>query len=151
MRYTAKQFAAAMRDAPLKVRAAAAQVVTQTALVGEAELRINLSGRVLQRRSGNTLRSIRSELRGSGARTVVTLSVGGREAPGARANEEGATIVPRRAVYLHFKLPGGQWVRTKGPVILPARPFMAPAADVARRFMLRRLPLAVADAIQVGA
>ncbi len=150
MPITAKAFAAAMRAAPLKVRAAAAQVVTQTALVGEAELRINLSGRVLQRRSGNTLRSIRSELRGSGARTVVTLIVGGREAPGARANEEGATIVPRRAVYLHFKLPGGQWVRTKR-VVIPARPFMAPAADVARRFMLRRLPLAVADAIQVGA
>ena len=147
MRYTAKQFAADMRKAPLKVRAAAAQVVVQTALVAESEVRLNLSGRVLQRRTGNTLRSVRSELRGSGARTVATLIVGGRDARGAEANERGATIVPRRAVYLHFKLPGGQWVRTKR-VKIPARPFLAPAADVAQKFMLRRLPLAVADAIK---
>ena len=78
MRYTAKQFAAAMRQAPLKVRAAAAQVVVQTALVAESEVRLNLSGKALQRRSGELLRSVRSELRGSGAQTVARLIVGGR-------------------------------------------------------------------------
>ena len=150
MPLTPKQFAAAMRQAPLRVRAAAAQTVVQTALVGESELRINLSGTVLQRRSGELLRSVRSELRGSGAKTVVRLIVGGRGVVYAEAHEKGATIRPKRAPYLHFRLPGGQWVRTKGPITLPARPFMAPAADVARRFMLRRLPLAVADAIKAG-
>jgi len=149
MSLTAKQFAAAMRAAPLKVRAAAAQVVTQTALVGEAELRINLSGTVLQRRSGNLTRSIRSELRGSGARTVVTLIVGNREAPYAEVHEKGKTIKAKNKPWLHFKGADGVWVKVK-QVVIPARPFMAPAADVARRFMLRRLPLAVADAIKAG-
>lgn len=147
---TPKAFAAAMRQAPLRVRAAAAQTVVQTALVGESELRINLSGTVLQRRSGDLLRSVRSELRGSGAKTEVRLVVGGRGVPYARIHEEGGTIRPKRAVYLHFRLPGGQWVRTKGPAVIPARPFMAPAADVARRFMVRRLPVAVADALKAG-
>ena len=146
---TAKQFAAAMREAPLRVRAAAAQTVVQTALVGESELRINLSGTVLQRRSGELLRSVRSELRGSGAKTVVRLIVGGRGVVYARIHEEGGDVEAKRAPYLRFRLPGGQWVRTKR-VKIPARPFMAPAADVARRFMLRRLPLAVADAIKAG-
>ena len=147
---TPKQFAAAMRQAPLRVRAAAAQTVVQTALVGESELRINLSGTVLQRRSGDLLRSLRSELRGSGAKTEVRLVVGGRGVPYAAIHEEGGTIRPKRAVYLHFCLPGGQWVRTKGPVVIPPRPFMAPAADVARKFMVRRLPVAVAVALKVG-
>jgi hypothetical protein len=149
MPLSAKQFAAAMRAAPLKVRAAAAQVVTQTALVGEAELRQSLSGRVLQRRKGNLLRSLRSELRGSGARTVVTLILGNREAPYAAVHEFGATIRAKNGPYLHFRLPDGEWRRRKF-VVIPPRPSMAPAADVARRFMLRRLPLAVADAIKVA-
>lgn len=149
MSLTPKQFAAAMRQAPLRVRAAAAQTVVQTALVGESELRNNLSGTVLQRRSGELLRSVRSELRGSGAKTAVRLIVGGRGVVYARIHEEGGDVEAKRAPYLHFRLPGGQWVRTKR-VKIPGRPFMAPAADVARRFMLRRLPLAVADAIKAG-
>ena len=147
MSLTAKQFAAAMRKAPLKVRAAAAQVVTQTALVAESEVRLNLGGRVLQRRSGELARSVRSEQRGSGAKTVVRLIVGGRGVVYARIHEEGGDVEAKRAAYLHFKLPGGQWVRTKR-VKIPARPFLAPAADVAQKFMLRRLPVAVADAIK---
>ena len=149
MPLTPKQFAAAMREAPLRVRAAAAQTVVQTALVGESELRINLSGTVLQRRSGELLRSVRSELRGSGAKTVVRLIVGGRGVPYAEVHEEGETIKAKNKPWLHFKGADGVWVKVK-QVVIPARPFMAPAADVARRFMLRRLPLAVADAIKVG-
>ena len=146
MRYTAKQFAAAMRQAPLKVRAAAAQVVVQTALVAESEVRLNLSGRALQRRSGELLRSVRSELRGSGAKTVVRLIVGGRGAPYGEIHEKGGKIRAKRGPYLHFKGSLG-WVR-KAEVTIPARPFLAPAADVAQKFMVRRLPLAVADAIK---
>ena len=147
MPLTAKQFAAAMRQAPLKVRAAAAQVVAQTALVAESEVRLNLGGRVLQRRSGELARSVRSERRGSGAKTVARLIVGVRGVVYARIHEEGGDVEAKRAPYLHFKLPDGQWVRTKRVKIHP-RPFLAPAADVAQKFMVRRLPLAVADAIK---
>jgi len=143
---TAKQFAEAMRKAPLKVRAAAAQVVTQTALVAESEVRLNLSGRALQRRSGELLRSVRSELRGSGAKTVVRLIVGGRGVPYAAIHETGGKIRAKNGRYLHFKGSLG-WVR-KEEVTMSPRPFLAPAADVAQKFMVRRLPLAVADAIR---
>ena len=146
MRYTAKQFAAAMRKAPLKVRAAAAQVVTQTALVAESEVRLNLGGRVLQRRSGELARSVRSEQRGSGAKTVVRLIVGGRGVPYAAIHETGGKIRAKNARYLHFKGSLG-WVRTE-EVTMPPRPFLAPAAAEGQKFMLRRLPLAVADAIK---
>ena len=48
--------------------------------------------------------------------------------------------------WLHFKGADG-WAKVK-QVVIPARPFLAPAADVAQKFMVRRLPLAVADAIK---
>ena len=146
MSLTAKQFAAAMRQAPLKVRAAAAQVVVQTALVAESEVRLNLSGKALNRRSGELLRSVRSELRGSGAQTVVRLIVGGRGVPYAEVHEKGETIKAKNVPWLHFKGADG-WAKVK-QVVIPARPFLAPAADVAQKFMVRRLPLAVADAIK---
>lgn len=146
MSLTAKQFAEAMRKAPLKVRAAAAQVVTQTALVAESEVRLNLSGKALQRRSGELLRTVRSELRGSGAKTVARVIVGGRGVVYARIHEEGGKIRAKNARYLHFKGSLG-WVRTE-EVTMPPRPFLAPAAAEGQKFMLRRLPAAVADAIK---
>ena len=146
MPVTARQFAEGMRRKPLEMRAKAAQVVVQTALVAESGVRLNLSGRVLQRRSGDLIRTVKTSLRGSGAQTVVTLTVGSREAPYAEAHEKGAKIRPKNGPYLHFK--GGKgWVRVK-EVTLPARPFLAPAAAEGQKFMERRLAVVVADVLK---
>lgn len=45
----------------------------------------------------------------------------------APVHEYGATIRPRRATYLRFVV-GGQVVFTKGPVVIPARPYVEPTA-----------------------
>lgn len=39
----------------------------------------------------------------------------------AGVHNKGARIRPVHAPYLQFRLPGGQWVKTRGPVILPKR------------------------------
>ena len=47
----------------------------------------------------------------------------------AAAQEFGATIMPKRAKVLHFFAADGTEVFTKGPVKIPAHPYLRPAFD----------------------
>lgn len=47
----------------------------------------------------------------------------------AAAQEFGATIMPKRAKVLHFFAADGTEVFTKGPVKIPAQPYLRPAFD----------------------
>lgn len=58
---------------------------------------------------------------------IVSVTVG-TDLEYAAAHEFGAVIRPRNARFLHFFVDGHE-VFTKGPVEIPARPFLRPAAD----------------------
>lgn len=97
-----------------------------SAIVGRA--RANVSGRVLNRRSGNLLESIRYEVRPSQDRglEIVVLAGGGRHGVQyAAIHEYGGVILPRNGQFLKFQI-DGKWIQTRS-VVMPKRPYVAPA------------------------
>lgn len=63
---------------------------------------------------------------------------GSRDVRYARAQEEGAVIVPVRARALVFRTPGGNFVSVK-KVTLPARPNLRPAANAEYKHLAGRI------------
>ena len=63
----------------------------------------------------------------------------------ARITEYGGTVAPVNAQYLRFETLGGDVVFTRGPVHLPARPFMRPAFESERGAALREVAAAIRD------
>ena len=106
------------------------------------EARKNLSGRVLNPRSRNLLRSVRGRVRpasgGSGAH--LDLSAGDERAPYARIHELGGRIVGNP--WLVFQVAPGQWRKVR-EVTIPRRPYLRPALEDAQR----RLPQHVASVL----
>lgn len=84
--------------------------------LGSAEL----SGKTLVK-SGQLRNSISMRVAGG----VLTI---GSAALYARVHQFGATIVPKSAPYLKFKLPGGPFISTR-KVTIPARPFLGVSAQ----------------------
>ena len=83
----------------------------------------------LGRRSGDLARSVNYKVRGN--RVVI-----GSNLPYARIHEKGKTIVPRSASRLVFNIPGVGW-RSAMRVVIPARPFLAPALKDAKPEAIR--------------
>lgn len=85
-------------------------------------------------RSGYLAGSLSARVEGSGQDLLGLLAAG---APYAAAQEHGALIQARRAAYLKFQVQG-RWVMVK-QVLLPARPFLGPAAEQAADALLELL------------
>jgi phage gpG-like protein len=80
-----------------------------------------LTGQVLNRRTGNLLRNIRSDVSPPGPRVTGRVFVASG-APYGAIHEYGGVIVPRQAKALTFRV-GGAWVRTQR-VVMPERSFL---------------------------
>lgn len=89
------------------MRPALDRVLHETALVGEAKLKQNISQR-LRTRSARLIRSATASVVG-GDEPGVKLQAGGpgREIPYAKSQEDGATISPRNGRYLTIPFPNG--------------------------------------------
>lgn len=96
----------------------------ESMLVAEREAKLNLSGRILNRRTGRLRNSITSDVRIAGDKVIGRI---GSNVVYARIHELGGEIVPRRAKALKFQI-GDKWVTTQ-KVVMPARPYLRPAIE----------------------
>jgi len=64
----------------------------------------------------------------------------------ARIQEEGGDIAPVNATYLRFEV-GGDVIYTRGPVHIPAQPYMRPAFESERSAAMREIAGAVRDLV----
>lgn len=142
---TPRDFAAQLKSSPKRVIAAIVQAVGTASLIAEDQVRRNLRGRVLQRRSGNLERTLKTRLTGSGRRVAAVLSIGSPSVPYARIHEEGGTILPKRGKYLVFKGSRGWAKVTK--VTIPARPFLGPAVAAGNAWLQDNLARVVGEAV----
>lgn len=81
-----------------------------------------LAGQVLHRRSGRLANSLEYRLIGDWEAEV------GSRLIYAAIHEYGGEIRPVRARFLRFQI-GDKIIFTKGPVLIPARPYLKPALD----------------------
>jgi hypothetical protein len=89
------------------MRPALDRVLHETALVGEANLKGNISQR-LNTRSARLIRSAQGDVVGGDHPGVVLRAGGpGRSIPYAKAQESGATVSPVNGRYLTIPFPGG--------------------------------------------
>lgn len=98
------------------------------AIVGRA--RAYVSNRVLNRRSGNLLESIRFQVdnTSNGIQAVVMAGGGRHKVQYAAIHEYGGVIKPKTpGGYLKFKI-GGNWIQTR-MVRMPKRPYVGRAVD----------------------
>lgn len=114
----------AARLTPATVQRATALTANQAGSLMVARTRMRMSGRVLNRRSGRLLRSVRYDVKAQGMLTTLSVSAG---APGVhiKPHEFGATIRPKRAQFLTFKI-GNRWIRAR-KVTIPKRPTIGPS------------------------
>ncbi len=91
-----------------------------------ARQRMRPGGGGPQTRTGRLARSLRRRVSRQGDAVLGELSA---DAPYAAAQEYGAVIQARQGKYLKFQVQG-RWVSVRR-VVLPARPFLRPAADQA--------------------
>jgi phage gpG-like protein len=102
--------------------------VKHTMATAERLAIMNVSGRVLKRRSGNLARSIQTQIKRSRGTVTATLSAGNRNVRYARIHEVGGIIQGRP--WLVFQLADGGWRKVER-VRIPARPYLGPAMDEA--------------------
>jgi phage gpG-like protein len=89
----------------------------------------NLSGEVLQTRSGDLLATLRVDATQGSDGAGIEASAGDSVTPYARIHEEGGTIRPiNPAGFLIFEGSRG-WASVK-EVVIPARPYLRPAIEV---------------------
>lgn len=105
-----------------KVDSAIHQTVRRLALKLTGRVKQKLSGEVLHVRTGRLRRSIHPELEYGPGRAVATV---GTNVIYARTHEYGATITPKKAKALRFRI-GEKWVTTK-KVVIPERSFLRSA------------------------
>ena len=67
----------------------------------------------------------------------------------ARIQEEGGTITPVNAQFLRFEI-GGDVIFTRGPVHIPAQPYMRPAFDSHKDQAIREVADAIRSMIGAG-
>ena len=143
---TPRAFAKLPAKQKVAVRAAALRALELSALIGEDQVRRNLSGTVLNYRTGALRGSLRTVATSNGFKTTV----GSERVVYARIHEFGGQIRPKRARYLRFKLPEGQWISTK-LVNMPARPYLRPAVAVAKQALQSRLGPSIETALRGAA
>lgn len=105
----------------------------KTALLGQQRMRVRLSGRVLNRRSGKLLATALGVVEAKRTGALITFSAGGgpSRVRYARIHEYGGIIYPVRRGVLTFKTSRG-WVSAKR-VRIPRRPFVRPSRDDAAK------------------
>ena len=86
----------------------------------------NLTGRVLNRRSGALLRTLRVDVSARNNKVTGQLLAGGRGVQYARIHELGGVI--QGQPWLVFKLPDGGWRKVRS-VTIPRRPYLQPALE----------------------
>lgn len=91
------------------------------------EVDINLSGRVLQRISGDLAESVEVEALSGPTGAGISAIAGGPTVRYAAAHERGQVIKAAGEGYLHFRGRYG-WARVR-EVTIPARPFLRPAIE----------------------
>lgn len=94
-------------------------------ILAEREAKLNLSGRILNRRTGRLRNSITHKVKIQGDKVVGTI---GTNVVYGRIHELGGEIFPRKAKALKFNIPGVGW-RTVKKVTMPARPYLRPALE----------------------
>lgn len=126
-----------LRELPEALSVASRLYVQATASALDTMLRTaedhayrNLSGRVLNNRSGRLRGSLRSDVSIRGTEVTGKLTAGGRGVRHARIHEEGGVIHGRP--WLTFRVPGGGWRRVH-QVRIPKRPYLEPALVDAQR------------------
>jgi len=102
-------------------------------ILAEREAKLNLSGKILNRRTGRIRNSITHKVGIQGDKVVGKI---GTNVVYGRIHELGGEIYPRKAKALKFNIPGVGW-RTAKKVVMPARPYLRPAlednmSDIAR-------------------
>jgi len=86
----------------------------------------NLTGRVLNRRSGALLRTLRVDVSARNNKVTGQLLAGGRGVQYARIHELGGVI--QGQPWLVFQLPDGGWRKVRS-VTIPRRPYLQPALE----------------------
>tara|TARA_R100000655_G_scaffold5665_1_gene17168 strand:- start:111 stop:563 length:453 start_codon:yes stop_codon:yes gene_type:complete len=86
----------------------------------------NLTGRVLNRRSGALLRTLRVDVSARNNQVRGQLQAGGQGVRYARIHEIGGVIQGRP--WLVFQLPDGGWRKVRS-VTIPRRPYLEPALE----------------------
>jgi phage gpG-like protein len=119
-----------MRRVPREIPDLLLRVLDRVGAIAEDEARANASGRVLQRRSGELARSIRRVVEATPQGAQVGLLAGSSQVRYARIHEVGGVINGRP--WLVFQVRPGEW-RQVERVIIPARPYLRPAMEVAER------------------
>lgn len=109
--------------------------LTKATQVVVDEMRRNLAGRVLHRRTGFLYRSVRGHVTHQPLQARVFIDP--RQQYKAQAHTEGKTIFPKRGKYLVFRI--GERVIKVLSVKLPKRPFAKPALEKKRREISRIL------------
>tara|TARA_R100000951_G_scaffold113192_1_gene114736 strand:+ start:1065 stop:1517 length:453 start_codon:yes stop_codon:yes gene_type:complete len=89
---------------------------------------MNLTGKVLNRRSGALLRTLRVDVSARNNKVSAQLQAGGRGVNYARIHEMGGTIEGKP--WLVFQLPDGGWRKVRR-VTIPRRPYLEPAIEAA--------------------
>ena len=87
---------------------------------------LNLTGRVLNRRSGALLRTLRTDVTARNNQVSAQLQAGGEGVRYARIHEIGGVIQGRP--WLVFQLPDGEWRKVRS-VTIPRRPYLEPALE----------------------
>jgi len=119
----------AMKQMPGTVKRA----LNKSADVVAQEMKANLSGRVLQVRSGKLRRAVEKEISLKPLRARVFID--GKQQYKAQSHEYGKTIFPKDGPFLVFRV-GEKWVKTPR-VRIPKRPFAAPALERKRAQVLK--------------
>lgn len=104
-----------------------------------------LTGQVLHVRSGNLRSSITPStvLNQAGVMTGnIQAGFGNKSIIYARIHELGGVILPRKVDALKFKTDDGAWHTVKR-VVMPARPYMRPAAEERRPLLLAQITEAI--------
>lgn len=104
--------------------------VTTILLQARDRARQNVSGRILNTRSGRLRSSIRERVTVQGSEVRGTLEAGSGTVRYARIHEEGGVINGRP--WLTFQIPGVGWRRV-AQVRIPRRPYLRPALEEAQR------------------
>lgn len=105
-----------------KINSALHVTVKRLAIKLTGRVKRKLSGEVLHVRTGRLRRSVHPEFDFGGNRAMATV---GTNVIYARAHEYGATITPKKARALCFRI-GDKWIRTQ-KVVIPQRSFLRSA------------------------
>jgi len=116
---------ALLKKMPELVKPAIYKGMKKGMVLADRDARLNLSGRVLQRRTGRLRNSITHDVKIEGNKVVGRI---GTNVIYGRIHELGGVIKPRQAQYLRFNIPGVGWRMAKS-VTIPARPYLRPALE----------------------